>query len=90
MSVLSLSHHTGKRTSYQKHQSLFLCLYLYTYFLLKLIIEVIESNPGPSYNGKYGIKKAVQILNLRKLQIYSVLTIHILVYSGKQLKLISY
>ena len=31
-----------------------------TYFLLKLIIEGIESNPGPSCGGAYGIKKGLQ------------------------------
>ena len=38
----------------------FVSLLIATYFLLKLIIEGIKSNPGPSYGGAYGIKKAVQ------------------------------
>ena len=38
----------------------FVSLIIATYFLLKLIIEDIESNPGPSYVGAYGIKNAVQ------------------------------
>ena len=61
ISVLSLSQ-IGKKT-YQKHLSLFfnfVSLLIATYFLLKLIIEGIESNPGPSYSWAYGIKKAVQ------------------------------
>ena len=36
------------------------CVLIATYFLLKLNIEDIEINPGPSYFRAYGIKKAVQ------------------------------
>ena len=32
-----------------------LSLLIVPYFLLMLIIEGIESNPGPSYGGAYGI-----------------------------------
>ena len=38
----------------------FVSLLIATYFLLKLIIEGIESNPRPSHGGAYEIKKAVQ------------------------------
>ena len=35
-------------------------LLIAAYFLLKIIIKGIESNPRLSYRGAYGIKKAVQ------------------------------
>ena len=61
MSVLSLSH-IGKKNLPKTPVSFFglASLLIATYFLLNLIIEGIESNPGPSYSGAYGIKKAVQ------------------------------
>ena len=37
----------------------FVSLLIATYFLLKIFIKVIKSNPGPSYGGAYRIKKAV-------------------------------
>ena len=56
MSVLSLSHHVGKKLI-KTPVSFFgsLSLLIVPYFLLMLIIEGIESNPGPSYGGAYGI-----------------------------------
>ena len=59
MSVLSLSHHIGKKLI-KTPVSFFgsLSLLIVPYFLLMLIIEGIESNP--SYGGAYGSKKAVQ------------------------------
>ena len=56
MSVLSLSHHIGKKLI-KTPVSFFgsLSLLIVPYFLLMLIIEGIESNPGPSYGGAYVI-----------------------------------
>ena len=38
----------------------FFCFHISIYFLLRIITEGIQSNPGPSYSGAYEIKKAVQ------------------------------
>ena len=62
ISVLNLSLHAGKRASSQKSRLffVFVSLLIATYFILNLIIESTESNPGPPYAGAHGIKKAVQ------------------------------
>ena len=39
----------------------FFCFHISIYILLRIITEGIQSNPGPSYSGAYGIKKAVQV-----------------------------
>ena len=55
---LSLSHHTSKNVLSKTQVSIFVLvsLLITTCFLLKLIMEDVESNPGLSYGGAYGIK----------------------------------
>ena len=58
----------------------FVSLLIATYFILNLIIESTESNPGPPYAGAHGIKRQSKahfikdIFDLGKLQVYNALT----------------
>lgn len=55
------SHHIGNNLSKTPaFFFVFLSLLIATYFLSKLIMKGIKSNPSRSYGGLYGIEKAVQ------------------------------
>ena len=72
------------------------CVCVSTYchiFVLKLNIENIEINPGPSYSRVYGLKRQSkahfikEIFDLGKMQVCNVLAMHILLFCNNKVSI---